>query len=78
MIFFFLEIVIQQQGREVFIECNLFMVMAWEKGTGAKLFCTAMLKSERSRSKVLITEMTRDAIERGKKKIENYFFFLHE
>lgn len=29
--FTFLEIVIQQQGRAVFIECNLFMVMAWEK-----------------------------------------------
>lgn len=58
----------------MFIECNLFMVMAWEKGTGAKLFCTAMLKSERSRSKVLITEMMRDAIERAKK-IENDFFF---
>lgn len=48
------------------------MVMAWEKGTGAKLFCTVMLQSERSQSNVLITEMTWDVIE-WEKKMENWF-----
>lgn len=51
----------------MFIECNLFMGMAWEKGVGDKLFCTVMLKSERSWSKMLVTKMTRDVIKTGKK-----------
>lgn len=56
------------------VECNLFMVMAWEKGAGAKLFCPAMLESERSQSNVLITEMTRDVIERAKRWKIAFFF----
>lgn len=38
-LFLFSEIVIQQQERTVFIECNLFMVMAQEKGTGVIMRC---------------------------------------
>ncbi len=40
--FFFLALVIQQQERAMFKECNLFMVIALEKGEGAELFCTVM------------------------------------
>lgn len=49
----------------MFIECNLFMVIAREE-KAQELLCAGMLKSERSWSKVLITEMRRDVIEMAK------------
>lgn len=55
----------------MFIECNLFMVIAREE-KAQELLCAGMLKSERSWSKVLITEMRRDVIEMAK--IWTFFF----